>query len=654
MLRSLTLFAAITVLLCLAISASGGEIHRAIEAGDVELVKQILEKDPGAVTQPDDSQFREPPILVAAAAGNVEIARILLDAGANIDAGDSDNSTALGVAAMRRQGEMVAFLIERGANVNHRDRKADCPLSFAVYGRDEAIIQQLLDASADLYFRNPNGETLLHIATARGVTSFVEHLLDNGADLNARSANLGKPIDYAVMMGQPEVTQLFLDRGVDPNGAPAGEPTPLIFTTWRNQVECARVLLENGADVDHVAHQNNTALLFAAESCSAEMVKLLIEHGAKVDHVNEQGETALVKAAGGGFADRVEALLAANADPNLGTDTGGRTALHLACLGGYAGVARSLLAGGAEMDTPAPSGETPLYLAHYYGHPDIVTLLSEKGAKGSPQEKIDRSLSAIGKVGDGEAAVWFLGHDGWAVKTQNHLLIFDYFPQGEQPANPGLCCGVVNPAEIANEHVAVFASHDHGDHFSPAIFEWRERVNDITYFLGLQPEEAPTYEFMPERLEQTFGDIKLTTIHSTDAGVGMVVEVDGLTIFHPGDHANGRLGLMDEFTDEIDFLADKGVRPDICFMGITGCSLGTPEQVKEGVLYTLEKLKPRTFLPMHAGARGDQYRAFIEEHRDKFAAVQMVAPDNRGDHFIYKDGKIEDPKGNGHHAAATD
>lgn len=654
MVKNLTLFAAISAFLCLAPPVSGGEIHRAIEAGDIELVKRILEEDPSALSQLDDSRFREPPLLVAAAVGNVEIARALLEAGADIDAGDSDNSTALGVAALRRQGEMVAFLIESGANVNHRDRKADCPLSFAVFGGDEAIIQQLLDAGADLYFRNPNGETLLHIACSRNVRGLVEHLLESGADVDVLSANGGTPLSYTSMQGNAELAQLLLDHGADPNAGRPGEAAPLVFTTWGNKTRCARLLLENGADVDRPAHRNNTALLIASESSSAEMVQLLIEHGADVDHVNEAGETALVKASAGGYTDRVQALLAAEADPNLGTDSGGRSPLQLACIGGYTEMARLLLASGAEIDGATPAGETPLYLAHYYGHPDLVTLLNQAGASGAPPEEIDRSLSAFSDLDEGEAVLWFLGHSGWAVKTKDHLLVFDYFAQGEAPANPGLCCGRIDPAEIANEHVAVFASHDHGDHFSPSIFEWKDRVGDITWFLGLQPEDAPPYELMEERMEKTFGDIKLTTIHSTDAGVGMAVEVDGLTILHPGDHANGRVGLMDEFTDEIDFLAQKGMRPDICLMGILGCSLGTPEQVKEGVCYTLKTLEPRVFIPMHAGVQGHRYREFIAEHQGQFESVQMVAADNRGDHFHYKNGKIVDPKGNGRQASAAE
>jgi ankyrin repeat protein len=641
-------------LLVCAVPAISGDIHRAIEAGDLTLVKQILAKDPDALNERDDGRFQEQPIHFAAQTGNIEIARLLLEAGAHIDTGDSDNSTALGIAAMRKHGEMVAFLIENGADINHRDRKADCPLSFAVYGRDEAIIQQLLDAGADLYFRNPAGETLLHIASARGVSGFVEHLLDNNAGIDPLSANGGTPLGYAAMQGHAEVVKLLLKKGANPNPVPSGEVTPLIYTSWRNQLECAKLLLEHGAKPDHLVHQNSTALFYAAEGCSGEMVKLLIEHGASVNHVNDVGGTALIKASQGGYTDRVEALLAAEADPKLGKDEGGRTALQLAALGGHAEVARLLLNHGADANARTPNGESPVSLARYYGHDELAATLAGKGAASGGAKSIDRSLSAFDKVGKKEAVIWFLGHSGWAVKTKNHLLIIDYFPQGEDPARPSLCNGHVNPAEIADQKVAVFASHHHGDHFTPTMFEWKEQVSDITYFLGLQPQETPPYEYMPERLEKSYGDMKLTTIHSTDAGVGMVIEMDGLTIFHPGDHANGKIGLMEEFTDEIDFLADKGIRPDIFFMGIRGCSLGQPDEVKEGIEYTLKTLAPKVFIPMHAGAQGHLYHEFIDEIQGDFSSIQMVAPDNRGDHFTYKGGKIKNPKGMIARRASTD
>ena len=67
MVRLAAVFVVGVALLCASVPAIGGEIHRAIEAGDAALVEQIVKKDPSAVSQRDESQFRELPIQVAAA-----------------------------------------------------------------------------------------------------------------------------------------------------------------------------------------------------------------------------------------------------------------------------------------------------------------------------------------------------------------------------------------------------------------------------------------------------------------------------------------------------------------------------------------------------------------------------------------------------------
>ena len=55
---------------------------------------------------------------------------------------------------------------------------------------------------------------------------------------------------------------------------------------------------------------------------------------------------------------------------------------------------------------------------------------------------------------------------------------------------------------------------------------------------------------------------------------------------------------------------------------------------------------------MHARAQGHLYREFIEECQGNFPSIQMVAADNRGDHFLYSKGKIIDPKSSTRQAMA--
>jgi L-ascorbate metabolism protein UlaG (beta-lactamase superfamily) len=236
--------------------------------------------------------------------------------------------------------------------------------------------------------------------------------------------------------------------------------------------------------------------------------------------------------------------------------------------------------------------------------------------------------------------VWYLNHSGYAVKTKNHLLVFDYFNPGPSPAAPGLCNGFVNPRELAGQDVMVLVSHEHADHFSPIIFDWRQDIPKITYVLGCRPDSAPSYEFMGPREVRTIDGVKITTIDSNDPGVGFWVEVDDLVIFHAGDHANRWLDFSGPYREEIDYLAATGKRPDIAFMPVSGCGFGDPEAVKLGVLYALDTLKPRVFMPMHSGGSEYRYKEFVTDCRDKCPAVQMVAPMAGGDRFHYRDGQM--------------
>ena len=65
----------------------------------------------------------------------------------------------------------------------------------------------------------------------------------------------------------------------------------------------------------------------------------------------------------------------------------------------------------------------------------------------------------------------YLFHSGFAVETGAHLLIFDYYK--DTPRGGKLADGVIDPAEVSGRDVVVFASHSHGDHYSPVIFGWR-------------------------------------------------------------------------------------------------------------------------------------------------------------------------------------
>jgi len=186
----------------------------------------------------------------------------------------------------------------------------------------------------------------------------------------------------------------------------------------------------------------------------------------------------------------------------------------------------------------------------------------------------------------------------------------------------------------------VLVSHAHGDHYSPAIFEWKKDVKNIDYIMGFKPEKVDGYKYIGPREKKKIGDMKILTIKSNDSGVAFFVLVDGVKIFHSGDHANRKQDFSDPFAKEIDFLAEHNLKPDFFFAPISGCGFGDLEAVKKGVYYTVKKLSPKVVFPMHAIQNECRYKTFAKEAEDTKLPADMCCAENRGDTFIYKDKKM--------------
>lgn len=625
-----------------AIAANAGEIHQAITEGDAVRVGELIRAHPELVHERDTNPTRDCPLHTAAIHGQVEIARMLLDAGADLEAGDRDASTPLHDACLNRRREVVALLLERGADVHRRDLNAAYALSFAAAGGDTAIVGMLLDAGADLYHRDRFGMTLLHHAVSRGLDRLADSLLARGEDVNARSAAGDTPLMWAAARNRVEMARKLLARGARPELGNVHGETPLHRAAEGNHLEMGRLLLAWGADADAGTGQgwNPTPLFYTCWGGHADFARLLIAHGADVNHL-AGNHYALERAVGSGHTELAAALVENGARVDAAEPDLGLTALHLAALRGYGDIAGPLLDHGAPLEARSARGETALDLAARYGHADVVSLLEERGAQGR-EPVSDQGVAAFAGLPEKEAVIWFLEHSGWGIKTRNHFLVFDYFEQRRPPAAPGLCNGYISPAELAGENVMVLVSHAHRDHYAPLIWEWREGIHDITYVLGFEPEgETPAHEYIGPRETRTIDGVKITTIESNDTGVGYWVEVDGLTIFHAGDHANRERDFSGPFKAEIDWLVERGVRPDVAFFPISGCGFGDQEAVRLGVDYALETLAPRVFFPMHGGDLTARYQAFIDACRERFPRTRMEAAAIRGDRFRYSGGGIE-------------
>jgi L-ascorbate metabolism protein UlaG (beta-lactamase superfamily) len=243
------------------------------------------------------------------------------------------------------------------------------------------------------------------------------------------------------------------------------------------------------------------------------------------------------------------------------------------------------------------------------------------------QEGLSRELQ------DGQAVIWYLYHSGWAVKTRNHLLIFDYTETPSRTSEHSLDSGSVDPSEIADQNVTVFISHRHFDHHDPLILGWRSVVKKIRYVWGWEEGGSPEdVRFGRERRTFAADGLEILNVHHEFDGLpesAFLVKADGLTILHAGDHSHS-LGMENAaFKENILYLAEQAPRLDIFFVPTFG-----------NEMEALRTLEPRAVFPMHSGGRERQYI----EYAGKMKALQLQSEvgtaRKMGDAFLYSGGKV--------------
>jgi L-ascorbate metabolism protein UlaG (beta-lactamase superfamily) len=243
----------------------------------------------------------------------------------------------------------------------------------------------------------------------------------------------------------------------------------------------------------------------------------------------------------------------------------------------------------------------------------------------------------------GGAIVWYLGHCGYAVRTPDHLLIFDYQEQrdGQQPKSrpekPSLSSGWIVPAEIKDLKVRVFVSHSHTDHYDPVIYGWKEAIPDVAYFFGWKVSDDPSLHcFAGPRASLSSDGLVIDTINSHHSGVPEVawlVKVDGLIIYHDGDCQPS------DPVAEYDYLRTKAEGIDLAFL---------PPLAKESEKYgvqnrvLLSKFHVRAAFPMHVQAGGEMYLDFQKDLRTLFPETPVFIPMRMGQRFVYDKGRITD------------
>ena len=341
------------------------------------------------ITLEEVEQGGSTPLLFAARSGDLESARLLVAAGADVHDTTADGNTALVTAAHSGHGSLAAFLLDEGADANA------APLGYTAL--HAAVVRgNLLDRD----LRNPD--------PGAGVT-LVRALLAHGADPNARLIK-GTPVrrwshDFAFMARWVGATPLWLaakflevdmmrvlaDAGADPRLASSNGTTPLMAAAGlgfsRGGGSAFIKTRRDFSSYNPVASAELGSRIPAAEERRAlEAVSLALELGADVNAANDGGDTALHAAAAQGTNTVIELLMDRGGDVHA-ENRRGQTPVALAVYAEGIGGTRFVLESTAEL-LSAPVGDAET------AHPTDPHSHAEAQALANPEPATSESIAA--------------------------------------------------------------------------------------------------------------------------------------------------------------------------------------------------------------------------------------------------------------------
>lgn len=391
--------------------------------GDAKIARDMLQAgaDPN---KPCKEVFDgvTPLVMTVGVSRSVEVASLLIDAGANVNDEWSEDTTPIFETTADQFYDLAKLLIDRGAKVNVRMSNGLTPLMYAARNGASRCVDLFLDAGADINaVEEEHGVGAFGLALNRLDLQLAEHLLARGAEPNfgsidtlplaiaehgtlafiealaawgcklVRDDQCGRMAFVSARNPDPEVFDYLLNQGADPSEGNDFGYTPLILAALNNHHHLIRRYLTRGDDATVRDVDGETALSLAIEKRHEESVAVLREfHAEEGDYSALDPEAAMLKAAEEGAIGSILNLRDAGVPINC-CDGEGNSALMIAVRAGHQGVVRSLYHLGADINHLNLAGETALALAKSADSSDIVNTLQEFGA-------LDATTGELGKL----------------------------------------------------------------------------------------------------------------------------------------------------------------------------------------------------------------------------------------------------------------
>lgn len=200
------------------------------------------------------------PLTKAASEGNVSAINRLLKNGANINETTNKGwqATPLIWALYSQKYEVAKLLIENGADINKPDNYGRTPLIYATDNEYLELIKLMIQKGADVNAKAADGYTAFLSSLATGNLAIIELFIDKGTDINSKTAEGLTPLIYTVIHGY-------------------------------NNTDSVKILLKNEADIFARDNYGNSVITHASASNNKDLIKIIKMFAVKKYRDNDFG-----------------------------------------------------------------------------------------------------------------------------------------------------------------------------------------------------------------------------------------------------------------------------------------------------------------------------------------------------------------------------
>lgn len=260
-------------------------LFNAVQKGRLSYAERLLEQGAEATCFTNEGIT----LLMVAAAGESEdhekIAKALIDHNAQLNAKESNGTTALMFAALSGNPRMVLLLIERGADVHAKDNIGRTPFMYAAMdctkGNYESMV--LLSAKgADPLMKDDREWDAFVYASLEGTEQMVDFLKAQKEKFNAqRAKDTALYFANATKRDNLKILARLIKGGANVNARDENGQTPLMAAAKAGKMKLAEFFIKNKADLNAKDNRGKTALMYAVEAGRTRTAHLLRYYGAE-------------------------------------------------------------------------------------------------------------------------------------------------------------------------------------------------------------------------------------------------------------------------------------------------------------------------------------------------------------------------------------